>query len=227
MRDVNLRRALALAIDRDLIVETLWGGRTKVPSGHQWEQYGDMFLDGVEWTYDPAKARELVKASSYKGEELVYPVVNNYYTNEVATAEILVAMWADIGVNVRMEVKENWKQVNATPPDIRNWSNSMPFPDPVAGLWRLWRPAYVSRQGWNWNPPGWAEGGAVLDESTDPAARKKAWGDILAIWMERDPGGTMLYQNAVFYGKKKNVDWRAYPAQYMDVGPYGLPSVTR
>ena len=42
--DVKLRKAMSYAIDRELIVETLWGGRTSVPNGLQFSSYGDMFV---------------------------------------------------------------------------------------------------------------------------------------------------------------------------------------
>ena len=228
MKDVHLRRALAKAIDRQLIVDTLWNGKTVVPVSHQWPEFGDMYLADFEpgYSYDPAEAKAELAQSGYKGEELLYPIVNNYYTNEVAVAEILIEMWRQIGINVKLEVKENWDQVGEANPMIRNWSNSMPFPDPSAGLWRLWQPAYTERQYWGpYTPDGWGDLGQTLVQSTDLAERKDAWREMLETWSWKDPGGTMLYQNGVFYGRRADFPWKAYQSQYMDFGPRNLTSL--
>ncbi len=38
-------------------------------------------------------------------------LLNNYYTNQVATAQVLVEMWQAAGLNVQIEMKENWQQI--------------------------------------------------------------------------------------------------------------------
>ena len=222
MQDVHLRRALAKAIDRQLIVDSIWDGRTVVPTCHQWPEFGDMYIDGYEpgYAYDLEAAKAELALSSYNGEEILYPIVNNYYTNEVAVAEILVEFWRQAGINVKLEVKENWDQVREADPMIRNWSNSMPFPDPSAGIWRLWQPSYTERQYWGpYLPEGWAEAGETLVQSFDLEERRAAFTQILDTWCYGDPGGTMLYQNGVFYGKKADLPWTAYQSQYMDFAP--------
>jgi peptide/nickel transport system substrate-binding protein len=83
-----------------------------VPAGLQWEFYGDMFVQG--WSvpeFDLAKARDLVKASGYRGDPITYRLINNYYTNQVFTAQALVEMWRQAGLNVQISVKENWTQI--------------------------------------------------------------------------------------------------------------------
>ena len=42
----KVRQAMTHAIDRDAIVEAIWGGQTRVPAGLQFEFYGDMFVKG-------------------------------------------------------------------------------------------------------------------------------------------------------------------------------------
>ena len=68
LNDPKVRLAMATAIDRKSIVDSLWDGRTVIPAGLQWPFYDQMFVQG--WTvpeYDPAKARELLRQTSYKG----------------------------------------------------------------------------------------------------------------------------------------------------------------
>ena len=98
---------MSIALDRDLIVKTIWGGRTKVPNGLQYDFFGDMYLaDYPAYKYDPAKAKQLIKEAGYKGEEIEYRSNNNYYTSEVAVSQAMTAMWQAVGLNVRLDVGE-------------------------------------------------------------------------------------------------------------------------
>src|SRR3546814_2934584 len=112
--DPRIRQAVTHAIDRQAIVDSLWAGRTRVPAGLQWEFYGPMFVEG--WTvpeFNLQKAKNLVKAAGYKGDPIPFRVLNNYYTNQVSTAQILVEMWRQAGLNVQIEMKENWQQIRS------------------------------------------------------------------------------------------------------------------
>jgi peptide/nickel transport system substrate-binding protein len=107
-----VRRAFTHAIDRQGIVDSLWGGRTRVPAGLQWEYFGDMYH--ADWKvpqYDQALARDLLRQAGYKGDPIPYRLLNNYYTNQTATAQILVEMWRSVGLNVEIQTKENWTQI--------------------------------------------------------------------------------------------------------------------
>jgi peptide/nickel transport system substrate-binding protein len=71
-----------------------------------------MFVKG--WTvpeYDLAKARELVKQSGYKGDPIPHRLLNDYYTNQTANGQVLTEMWQKAGINVVIEMKENWTQI--------------------------------------------------------------------------------------------------------------------
>ena len=90
LADPRVRQAITHAIDRQAIVDSLWAGRTRVPPGLQWEFYGPMFIE--DWTvpaYDRRRRRRrCLKAANYKGDPIPFRVLNNYYTNQVATAQI-------------------------------------------------------------------------------------------------------------------------------------------
>uniref|UniRef100_UPI001952AA46 hypothetical protein n=1 Tax=Stenotrophomonas maltophilia TaxID=40324 RepID=UPI001952AA46 len=65
-----------------------------------------------------------------------YRLLNNYYTNQAATSQVLVEMWRAAGLNVEIQMKENWAQILEKTPSraVRDWSNSAPFNDPVSSL---------------------------------------------------------------------------------------------
>ena len=117
------------------VVDALWAGRTRVPKGLQWEFYGPMFVEN--WTvpaYDLAKAKALLKAANYKGDPIPYRLLNNYYTNQNATAQVLTEMWRSVGLNVQINSVENWSQIMQRNDSraVRDWSNSAPFSDPAS-----------------------------------------------------------------------------------------------
>ena len=123
-------------------MDTIFGGLTTVPKGHQMESFGDLFIDDVVVAgYDPDKAKALLKEAGYKGEEIGYRYLQDYYTGEVTTAQILVEMWRQVGLNVKLELKENWDQIEsdgARPGRaLINWSNTADYPDPLVQISRL------------------------------------------------------------------------------------------
>ncbi len=226
--DVYLRKAMSCAIDRELIVETLWGGRTTVPNGMQFKSYGDMYVkENPAPVYDPKLAKKLLEKSIYNGEVIPFYIQNDYYINEVDTSQILVEMWKAIGVNVQIEVKENWSQVNATDENkirvygMRHSSNTGLYPDPASCLWRTYNPSYDSQKHNNWKADEFNKLGNILDSSFNQKERYKAFKEMLEYW-DDNPPGLILYNNAIFYGKNKNIDWTPYEQYFMDFGPGNL-----
>ena len=214
-----VRRAFTHAIDRQAIVDSLWAGRTRVPHGLQWEFYGDMFQ--ADWTvpeYNPKIAQDLLKQANYKGDPIPYRLLNNYYTNQVATAQILVEMWKAAGLNVQIESKENWSQIMERTPNraVRDWSNSAAFNDPVSSLVAQHGPNGQQQQIGEWTNDELNKLSEFLETSTDREARRKAFRRMLEIAEREDPAYTVLHQNATFTAKPKSIRWKASPAFAMD-----------
>ncbi len=225
LRDARVRRALSLAIDRKLIVETLWGGRVGIPRGNQFQAFGPLFLaDRPEPAYDPDRARALLREAGYAGQPIEYRINNNYYATEIATAEVLAEMWKAVGLNVVLLLKENWTQIlEPAGRGIRNWSNAMIYPDPAGHVWRLYGPGSPVRRG----APEWANAefdrlGQRLEGSIDPAVRLAAWSRMFAIVEDEDPPATVLHQFAIFYGKRRDLRWQALPVELMELRPGNL-----
>lgn len=217
-----VRRAFTHAIDRQAIVDSLWAGRTKVPAGLQWDYYGDMFQ--ADWKvpeYNPKLAQDLLKQAGYKGDAIPYRLLNNYYTNQNATAQILVEMWRSVGLNVEINTKENWTQImeRGEQRAVRDWSNSAPFSDPVSSLVNQHGPNGQQQQIGEWTNVEMNQLCEVLETSTDRAKRKLAFRRMLEICEREDPAYTVLHQNATFTAKPKSLKWQASPAFAMDFRP--------
>jgi peptide/nickel transport system substrate-binding protein len=216
-----VRRALTHAIDRQAIVNALWDGQTVVPAGLQFESYrsGDMFIEG--WTvpeFDLELARDLLRQADYKGDPIPYRLLNNYYTNQTPTGQILVEMWRQAGLNVEIEMKENWGQIfeTETQRGIRDWSASANINDPVTPMVSQFGPNGQAQQMREWSNEEVNRLSVVLETSTDGAERKKAFARMLEICEREDPVYQVLHQNAVFTGMKSSLNWKAAPAFAMD-----------
>ena len=219
LRDARVRRAFTHAIDRQAIVDSLWAGRTVVPKGLQFEYFGQMFH--ADWSvprFDPAEARRLLREANYRGEPIPYRLLNNYYTNQTPTAQVLVEMWRQVGLNVQIEMKENWTQVQERSPGraVRDWSNTCLFADPVAGMVRGFGPNGEMQLQGEWKNEEFNRLCTVLESSTDRAARRTAARRMLEIAEREDPAYTLLHQAATFTAKRKDIQWQAAKAWAMD-----------
>jgi len=216
-----VRRAMSHSIDRQSIVDSLWSGRTVVPRGLQWEVYGDMYLSDWEAPrFDPAEARRLLREANYRGEPIPYQLLNNYYTLQVASSQILVEGWRQVGLNVQIEMKENWGQILGRFPGrgLCDNSNTASFNDPVAPM-SVYAPGgqtWASGQWQNENAPVLLD---ALQTETDAEKRRAHFRRLLALTEREDPAYTVLFQTANFTGKRKNLPWRASKSFGMDFSP--------
>ena len=222
-----VRRAMTHAIDRQAIVEALWAGQTKIPVGLQFPFYGDMFVEG--WSvpeYNPALAQDLLKQANYKGDAIPFRLLNNYYTNQTANGQIMVEMWKQVGLNVEIEMKENWGQIHdpAGVKGVRDWSAGASFNDPVSTIVAQFGPNGEVQQKKDWSNAEVNQMSLILETSTDHAQRKKAFARMLEICEREDPVYQVLHQNAVFTGMKSSLKWKAAPAFAMDFRSNNWPS---
>lgn len=220
LRDARVRRAMTHAIDRRSIVDALWAGRTEIPRGLQLEFFDDMYLN--DWAiprFDPNEARRLLREAGYRGDPIPYRVLNNYYTNQNATAQVLVEGWRSVGLNVQLQMVENASQITAPPQNrgVRDWSNTHTFADPVGSLIRgMGRDGELQRVG-EWTNDEFNTLATELETSTDRARRRAVFRRMLEIIEREDPGITVLHTAATFLGVRRDIRWtpsRGWPLDF-------------
>jgi peptide/nickel transport system substrate-binding protein len=214
LKDVRVRKALALAIDRQAIVDALWGGLVEIPHGHQLESFGALYTpDRPGYTYDPAEAKKLLAEAGYDGTPIPYRIRAAAYGPELATAQVLVAMWNDVGVNIDLQIVENFGQMVAFPGvGMRNGVDPVLVADPLFGLWR----SHDRGEAEIWSNEEFFVAGETLQTSLDPDVRKKAFNRMMDIYDFEDPPAFILHTMGTFYGKPKSVNWTPSKSVYLD-----------
>ncbi|MGN0933398.1 ABC transporter substrate-binding protein [Falsigemmobacter intermedius] len=221
MANPLVRRAMTHAIDRKAIVDALWAGQTEVPKGLQFDSYAASNMLIEDWAvpeYNPDLARDLLKQAGYKGDAIPYFLLNNYYTNQTATGQVLTEMWQQAGLNIQIQMKENWSQIFAGEGErgVRDWSASNLVNDPVTPMVNQFGPNGQAQQNHEWKNDELNKLSVLLETSTDHELRRKSYRRMLEIAEREDPVYTVLHQNAVFTGMKSELNWKAAPAFAMD-----------
>ncbi|MBC7900400.1 MAG: ABC transporter substrate-binding protein [Saprospiraceae bacterium] len=101
LSNVKVRQAIGYAIDREKIIKELLFGQAKIASSvlpaNSWA-----YSPGTQYTFDPEKARQLLKEAGYKNE----PIKFKYSTGNAAFnqyAQAIQSSLNDAGLNVQIE----------------------------------------------------------------------------------------------------------------------------
>lgn len=207
MSNQKFRQAITMAIDRQQLVDTLWNDYAKVPNGHQFESYGDLYIEDYEGVqYDPEQARQLVAESGYDGEEVIsIEMADGYYTNGNQAGEAIVSMLADVGIKAEVVFTD----VFSFQADIRAWSSASRFDNPLGALWLLFGPGSspANEETGSWTPTEeFVAAGQTLIASSDLEEQREAARTLLEVFDTYCPG-TYLYQAEDLYGIRDGLEW--------------------
>lgn len=212
LTDPNLRKAMVSAIDREGIVDALWGDATFVPTPFNFPEYGDYYDPDrkAAFSYDPDRARELLAMTDYDGEELIWHITRGFYPNYEVAAEFMVEQWRDIGVNVRIRIVDNFSLAYERPFHMLNMSMSSEFSgDPYRPLWLDWGPdsSRVNAAHKTWVPSDrFIEIGERFAAAQDFETRNAAYLELVAEWEESTPG-MYFWRNVVSFGVREDLVW--------------------
>jgi peptide/nickel transport system substrate-binding protein len=212
---------MSLAIDRKKLRDTLWRGLNYTPNGWQLKSFGQLYdAKRAGYAYDPKRARELVKASGYGGRPISFRVIPNYYLNGMEAAQVLQEMWKAVGVNVKLDLVDNFKQVRSSGMEMHLWSTTFRLPDPAGSISIIMGPRSNMQTSWKYfvAPKAFNDAEEIERTAFDPEERATAFRKMLDV-MDDEMPVTFLYSPLASYGTKKKLHWQPAPLYYMDFRP--------
>jgi peptide/nickel transport system substrate-binding protein len=223
LRDRRVRQGLNYAVDYETLGRSLWGPEFRRMAALQTPAFGPLYDAGRPgFTYDPERARGLLKAGGYGGEEIVVRIVPGYYVQMLLAVQAVIEMWAAVGVRARLETIENPAQLTQPGADVRPISISFRFPDPLGGgLLVHFSKDYTIQTAGFWQPGRFNEISDSLKRATELAERKRLW-LLLLDEFEAEAPALLLYPVREFIAKRRSVRWTHYPLYYMDFRSYNL-----
>lgn len=104
LNNPKIRQAIGYAIDRQKIVTELLSGQAKVASSilpiQSWA-----YAAGTTYSYDPAKAKQLLQEAGYKNEPITFKYgAGNAAVNQYS--QVIQSALTEIGLNVQIETLE-------------------------------------------------------------------------------------------------------------------------
>lgn len=106
LRDYNVRKALAYALDFEAIVNVVWQGNARVADSYYSPAISGHKAVGPQ-EYNPEKAREYLALAGYNESN---PLKFTYYTYEntvnITLAEMVQQMWAAVGIEAEVSVTD-------------------------------------------------------------------------------------------------------------------------
>ncbi len=127
-------------------------------------------------------------------------------------------MWRQAGLNVQIDMKENWQADlrHQQAARVRDWSNSGGLQRPDLLDRRQHGPQGQQQQAGEWANEEMNNLSNAMEIEPDMAKRKAMFKRMLEICEREDPAYTVLHQNATFTAKRKDIRWKASPSFAME-----------
>ena len=213
--NVKLRQAVCHAIDRDLIIKNVLKGQAQRLDGPIGPgQYGydtENAKKNLFVAYDPAKARELVKASGYNNEPVFLDTPVGRYINDKEVTEAMIPMLNAVGINAKLRTPE-WATLWA---DVQRGRTPFYYMgrgsvvDPSVALSQYFETNGSPRIGIS--DPNIDQTLATERVTFDPAERKKALNVAFKAIEDAAPA-CFMWRHHMLYGESKNIEHRPTPS---------------
>jgi len=115
-RDVRVRKALNLAIDKELIIETFWSGAAIPQSMFSLTPMNPAMKDSwVPYPYDPDQAKSLLAEAGYpNGFDFRFETAQVSGVPEIPeVAEVITAMWSEVGLEPKLTELGSFSQIRS------------------------------------------------------------------------------------------------------------------
>ncbi len=207
--NVDVRRALSMAIDRERL-STILNGRAVAANGPIPPGVPGDNTEVSPYSYDPDGARELLTGAGYP-DGLTTEILTNTDPTNLAVSQAIIADWAQIGVTATLQAIDNaqFLDILINQPEtfqvaMTNWY--MDYQDPS----NVYEPLYGCGGSYNWG--GYCDEGlqATFDEvNLIPFGdeRWSAFADFEAMLFEQQPVAFLYHlQNFYYRSERLSID---------------------
>ncbi len=217
-QDLRLRRAIAHAIDRALIVEALLGGFDRVV-----DQIGSPasfgYVEGIQGPrFDQAEARRLIREVGAPAQQELVLITSPVFDQRVVQA--IQQMLIEVGLRVTISSSDMQTYLRRSTSGVANAANAG---DVAFGRWScacqdldgMLEPLYHSRSIWaTYSNPEMDAALEAARSTLDPQVRLQHYRKVHEL-IARDVPAVPLYQAAILYGASRNLEWRPTPNESM------------
>lgn len=200
-KDVNVRRALQMAVDNNVILELGYAGLGSVAENHHVCPIHPEYAQLDPLVVDPAKAKEMIEAAGHGATEFELISLDDGW--QAASCDAVAAQLRDAGLNVKRTILPGstfWNDWTKYPFSATEW-NMRPLGVQVLAL------AYKSGVAWNETAFANADFDAALDEAmaiADADKRREVMARVEKIMQDE---GVLIqpYWRSIYRHFKENV----------------------
>ena len=205
--DVRVRRAIAMAIDRDTLINALQQGYARPVQEISTPANFGYTADVPAWPFDPEAARKLITEAGATGAQLQFLTSPNY---DRRLNEAVQQMLSDVGLDVSIVMLDQptyLRRRQGTPAEAGSlsqgrWSCACQDADGV--IFPLFRTGSI------WSKYSNPAFDALVDSARstlDEAKRLRDYEQAFAI-LHDDVPGIGLFQDVAIYGARPQLQWR-------------------
>ncbi|WP_083914349.1 ABC transporter substrate-binding protein [Alkalispirochaeta alkalica] len=214
--DARVRRAMNYAVDRQAIIDSLFGGRARLATGLMTESNLGYNHSIEPYPYDPDKARQLLAEAGYpEGFSIGFAAPSGAYTNFEQVAEAVQGYLADVGIRADLDIMESGRfwdlegEKQLPPLFGDSWSErsgeSLPR---LRGALDGWDASFSA-----WSDPEIDRYLDLISVTIDQNERAQLYKDLHS-YMYQDPPFIYLYVPETFEATRDNVvDYRPRAAE--------------
>ncbi|WP_414663463.1 peptide ABC transporter substrate-binding protein [Horticoccus sp. 23ND18S-11] len=230
LNDARVRRALALAIDRDTLVQKILpGGRQ--PAATFVPPLLDGYTPPARKAYDPAGARQLLAAAGFPGGAGLPPIELLFHNSEMLgiVSEAIQQMWRrELGIEVRLanqEKKTVYERRRSGDYQAVLGSWTADYLDATTFL-DMWRSDSGNNQT-GWSDPAYDALSNRANTLVDRAARAKVLAEAEALVLEAAPIIPVYFNTHVYLLHPAVKGWQPTPMDHTDYRYVSLAAAGR
>ncbi|WEG11995.1 ABC transporter substrate-binding protein [Pullulanibacillus sp. KACC 23026] len=242
LKDINVRKAISMAIDRNKISQQAEDGYAQVanPTGMlpQFKDFIDPKYKDAKFTVDDAGAIKLLQDAGYKkgsdgifvsptGKKLSFTLqVVSGWSDWVTSCMVITQDLKKIGIQVKVQQPQYGAYMTTIQGDKYDlaigWTNGGPTP------YKTFQDLLNSHGAWNiekYSDPATDAALAEYQSTTDPAKQKEAMSKIEDVMVNQLPAIPLFYGPVWFeYSSKKYTGFPDQSNTYSHPSPYSWPA---